>query len=85
MSVVGTSRCDVPARVQRAEQMLEGVRTKVRIAPLNAARTAQRAVPTSRAPDTSHPILPVQRQCGHLQASEANPMLLDGSGRGVIR
>jgi hypothetical protein len=32
--------------------MLEGVRTKVRIAPLNAARTAQRAVPTSRAPDT---------------------------------
>src|SRR5579862_7520631 len=39
-SVVGTSRCDVPARVQRAERMLDGLRTKERIAPLNAARTA---------------------------------------------
>jgi hypothetical protein len=32
--------------------MLEGVRAKVRIAPLNAARTAQRAIRTSPAPDT---------------------------------
>jgi hypothetical protein len=34
--VVGTSRCDVPARAAAAG----------RVAPLNAARTAQRAVPT---------------------------------------
>ena len=51
MSVVGTSRCDVPARVQRAERMLDGLKTKVCIAPLNAARTAQRAVPTNPALD----------------------------------
>src|SRR5579864_5741821 len=57
-SVVGTLRCDVPARVQRAERMLDGSRTKVRIAPLNASRTAQRAVPTNPAPDTfNHTLL----------------------------
>jgi hypothetical protein len=36
-AVVGTPRCGVTARVQRAEQTF---------APLHAARTAQRTVPT---------------------------------------
>jgi hypothetical protein len=36
LTLVGTSRCDVPAR-----EAAGGI-----IAPLNAARTAQRAVPT---------------------------------------
>jgi hypothetical protein len=36
----------VPARVQRAERMLEDVRITLYVAPLNAARTAQRAIPT---------------------------------------
>jgi len=36
MTLVGTSRCDVPAR-----EAAGGI-----VAPLNAARTAQRAVPT---------------------------------------
>jgi len=40
---VGTSRCDVPARVQRAERILEHARIGVRVAPLNAAPTAQRS------------------------------------------
>ncbi|MEO8426885.1 MAG: hypothetical protein ABI651_07220 [Verrucomicrobiota bacterium] len=38
--LVGTSRCDVPARVQRAERMAE---VCFGMAPLNAARPAQRA------------------------------------------
>jgi len=36
LTLVGTSRCDVPAR-----EAAGGI-----VAPLNAARTAQRAVPT---------------------------------------
>src|SRR6266508_569505 len=44
--MVGTSRCDVPARVQRAERAAPDVVTPL-VAPLNAARTAQRAVPTN--------------------------------------
>jgi len=44
--MVGTSRCDVPARVQRAERIASNEHTIVSVAPLNAARTAQRAVPT---------------------------------------
>jgi REP element-mobilizing transposase RayT len=57
MDMVGTSRCDVPARVQRAEQGRANVIRVVNsrsdgwtphVAPLNAARTAQRAVPTIR-------------------------------------
>jgi hypothetical protein len=47
---VGTARCAVTARVQQAERILSDMRTTVAIAPLNAARTAQRdvrrAVPT---------------------------------------
>src|SRR5439155_10092880 len=39
---VGTSRCDVPARVQRAEQRI----SRRFFAPPNAARTAQRTVAT---------------------------------------
>jgi len=46
--MVGTSRCDVPARVQRAERALRDMRITPLVAPLNAARTAQRAVPTTR-------------------------------------
>ena len=58
---VGTSRCDVPARVQRAERSSERPRSAHSVAPLNAARpacatdelrpgkTAQRAVPTQSA------------------------------------
>src|SRR5262245_5252789 len=44
--VVGTSRCDVPGRVQRAERTRQDVRAATHVAPLYAARTAQRAVPT---------------------------------------
>ena len=40
---VGTSRCDVPARAERAERRRRLFPN--RIAPLNSARTAQRAVP----------------------------------------
>jgi hypothetical protein len=40
------ARRAVPARVQRAEQMLKDIRITLGIAPLNAARTAQRAIPT---------------------------------------
>src|SRR5262249_25911180 len=47
VSVVGTSRCDVPARVQRAERIPQRQRTAVDVAPLYAARKAQRAVPTT--------------------------------------
>src|SRR5215813_11404972 len=43
VSVVGTSRCDVPARVQRAERISRDERTTADVAPLDAARTAQRA------------------------------------------
>ena len=41
------ARCAVPARVQRAERMLEGVRITPCVAPLHAARTAQRAIHTN--------------------------------------
>ncbi len=44
--MVGTSRCDVPARVRRAERTMQDTRVTTLVAPLNAARTAQRAVPT---------------------------------------
>ena len=43
--VVGTSRCDVSARVQRAERTQEACGS-LKVAPLDAARTAQRTVPT---------------------------------------
>jgi hypothetical protein len=43
---VGMARCAVPARVQRAERMLDATRINVHIAPLNAARTAQRTIPS---------------------------------------
>src|SRR5262249_52996903 len=46
-SRVGTSRCDAPARVQRAERISQQERTTADVAPLYAARTAQRAVPTT--------------------------------------
>src|SRR5262245_10021723 len=45
--VVGTSRCDVPGRVQRAERTSQDLRAAAHVAPLYAARTAQRAVPTT--------------------------------------
>ena len=47
VSVVGTSRCDVPARTA-AGGTGRGRRALVNptVAPLNAARTAQRAIPT---------------------------------------
>jgi hypothetical protein len=46
-SVVGTSRCDVPARAVAGGTNTDGVFGGVKIAPLNAARTAQRAVPSA--------------------------------------
>jgi hypothetical protein len=46
-ATVGMARWAVPARVQRVERMRKDVRTRPRVAPLNAARTAQRAVPTT--------------------------------------
>jgi len=46
--VVGTSRYDVPARVQRAERAAPDVRVTSLVAPLNAARTAQRHGPAMK-------------------------------------
>ena len=46
--LLGTSHCDVPARVQRAERMVKDARVTAHVAPLNAARTAQRAVRATR-------------------------------------
>jgi hypothetical protein len=43
---VGTPRCGVTARVQRAELTTPPVKITPYVAPLNAARTARRAVPT---------------------------------------
>jgi hypothetical protein len=43
--LVGTSRCDVPARAERAELEFSGI-SAFSVAPLHAARTAPRAVPT---------------------------------------
>jgi hypothetical protein len=40
------ARCAVPARVQRAELLIDDERIAVLLALLNAARTAQRAIPT---------------------------------------
>jgi hypothetical protein len=40
--LVGTVRCAVPARVQRAERIIEDVRITLYVSPLNAAPTAQR-------------------------------------------
>ena len=48
-NLVGTSRCDVPARVQRAEPFARHARTPSNVAPLNTARRAQHAVPTTSA------------------------------------
>src|SRR5262249_12817647 len=44
---VGTSRCDVPVRVQRTERTDGEVRIAPYVAPAYAALTAQRAVPTT--------------------------------------
>src|SRR5215813_4531240 len=38
---VGTSRCDVPGRVQRAERTPQDVRAAAHVAPRYAARTAR--------------------------------------------
>src|SRR6266852_820887 len=51
--MVGTSRCDVPARV-RAGGTNRARRAALRVAPLCAARTARRAVPTYRT-TVAHP------------------------------
>jgi hypothetical protein len=45
--VVGTLRCGVPARVQRAELPPTCDYHGLAVAPLNAARTSQRDVPTT--------------------------------------
>src|SRR5579864_1643284 len=47
-----TSRCDVPARVERAERMLDSLRMIVHCAAERGPRTAQGAVLTNPAPDT---------------------------------
>src|SRR5262245_25973777 len=52
---VGTSRGDVPVRVQRSERTCQDVRAAAPVAPLYAARTAQRAVPTIRTPTSAKP------------------------------
>jgi hypothetical protein len=47
LSVVGTSRCDVPARVAAGGTVSGNLAAKGgMVAPLHAARTAQRAIPT---------------------------------------
>src|SRR5262249_19042546 len=62
-SVVGTSRCDVPARVQRAERISQYGRAAADVAPLYAARKAQRAVPTTL--NTYVPERPVAARSHH--------------------
>ena len=47
---VGTSRCDVPARVSEGGTNCQNVYLGSSVAPLNAAQTAQRAVPTPDEP-----------------------------------
>jgi hypothetical protein len=48
--MVGTSRCDVPARVAAGGTVRSTIaRGMPCVAPLDAARTAQRAIPTSQA------------------------------------
>jgi hypothetical protein len=47
-SLVGTSRCDVPARVIAGGTNRQTVCAGSYVAPLNAARTAQRAIPTKK-------------------------------------
>jgi hypothetical protein len=42
------ARCAVTARVQRAERILMEVRLTAHVAPLNEARTAQRAIPPGK-------------------------------------
>ena len=44
--IAGTSRCDVPARVQRAERIAVTSESRPTLRRYYAARTAQRAVPT---------------------------------------
>jgi hypothetical protein len=46
LSVVGTSRCDFPARGLAGGTDTCAASGSARVAPLNAARTAQRAIPT---------------------------------------
>jgi hypothetical protein len=47
-SVVGTLRCDVPARAVAGGAAFDKPAAKGgMVAPLNAARTAQRAIPTT--------------------------------------
>ena len=49
LSVVETSRCDVPARVVAGGTVSGKPAAKgAMVAPLNAARTAQRTVPTTQ-------------------------------------
>jgi hypothetical protein len=45
--------CAVTARVQQAERMIEDARLTPDVAPLNAARTAQRAIPALLTPRLS--------------------------------
>src|SRR5215470_14059674 len=73
---VGTSRCDVPARVQRAERIPQDERTTADVAPLYAARTAQRAVPTTRflsAAITLAAVVAWATGCGRSQVHESPP------------
>jgi hypothetical protein len=61
--LVGMARCAVTARAERAEHA-RVQRPNTQIAPLNAARTAQRAIPTKGA--TSGPISQNLFRCGDL-------------------
>ena len=49
ITVAETLRCAITARVQRAERMLKVDAPPPHVAPLNAARTSQRDVPTKEA------------------------------------
>src|SRR5215468_8590488 len=61
-AVVGTSRRDVPGRVQRAERISQAERTAADVAPLDAARTAQRAVPTTHVKNGTRQRVPFRSQ-----------------------
>ena len=65
----GTSRCDVPGRVQRAERMLGRTRITFKVVPLDAARTAPRIVSTA------------WRQCSSVKgAHQRDDGQVDGQG-----
>ena len=68
IAVVGTSRCDVPGRVQRAERRPWGVPITLTLRRY-AARTTQRAVPTRVIPRREIPFVELSMNQPNVQRS----------------